>query len=136
MGLTLVSIGKITAAGYKVIFQGLSCKIFDQKDKVIDQIMVKNGLYCVNHEAFINMVIAGEAWEVITLEDLHRRMGHIAPEAVKHMVSSGAVEGIELELTSTIQPCDSCQYAKVMRKPISKIWVMLRGTSVTTRGML
>ena len=32
MGLTLVSIGKITAAGYKVIFRGLTCRIFDSKD--------------------------------------------------------------------------------------------------------
>ena len=45
IGLTLILIGKITAAGYKVIFRGSTCKIFDQKDKVIGLIMVKNGLY-------------------------------------------------------------------------------------------
>jgi hypothetical protein len=45
MGLTLVSIGKITAAGYKVIFRGPTCKIFDLRDKVIGLISMKNGLY-------------------------------------------------------------------------------------------
>ena len=97
---------------YKVIFQGSSCKIFDQKDKVIGLIIVKNGLYRIDHDVSINMAMTGEAREVVTLEELHRKMGHIAPEAAKRMVSSGAVEGIELDLTSTIQACTSCQYAK------------------------
>ena len=38
MGLTLVSVGKITAAGYKVIFRGTTCRIYDCKDKIIGQI--------------------------------------------------------------------------------------------------
>ena len=39
MGLTLMSIGKITATGYKVIFRGLTCRIYDPKDKIIGQIV-------------------------------------------------------------------------------------------------
>lgn len=70
--------------------------------------------------------MAGEAREVLTLEDLHRRMGHIASEAAKQMVSSGAVDGIELDLTSTTQSCDCCEYAKATGKPISKTWVTPR----------
>ena len=42
------------------------------------------------------------------------------------MVSSGAVEGIELDLTSTLQACNSCQYTKATRKPISKVRVAPR----------
>jgi hypothetical protein len=72
MGLTLVSIGKITAAGYKVIFRGPSCKIFDHKDKVIGLIAVKNGLYRVDHNIFVNMAMTGHTREVLTLEDLHK----------------------------------------------------------------
>ena len=120
MGLTLVSIGKITAAGYKVIFRGPICKIFDQKDKIIGLIPVKNGLYHVDHDVFMNVAMAGEVREVLTLEDLHRRMGHIAPEAAKQMVSIGAVDGIKLDLTSTIQSCNFCKYATTTRKPITK----------------
>ena len=43
MGLTLISIGKITAAGYKVIFRGLTCRIYDSKDKVIGKLMPGTG---------------------------------------------------------------------------------------------
>ena len=43
MGLTLISIGKITGAGYK--FKGSICRIYDTKDRVIGQIMARNRLY-------------------------------------------------------------------------------------------
>ena len=54
MGLMLVSIGKITGAGYKIIFKGSICRIYDTKDKVIGQIMARNRLYRVDHEVLIN----------------------------------------------------------------------------------
>ena len=60
MGLTLVSIGKITGAGYKVMFKGSICRIYDTKDKVIEQIMARNRLYQVDHEVLINTTMAGD----------------------------------------------------------------------------
>src|SRR5277367_524644 len=120
MGLTLVSVGKITAAGCKVIFYGPTCKIFDPTGKAIGQVAVRNGLYRVDHDMTVNIAMASDAREVVTVEELHHRMGHIAPEAVKKMVSSGAIEGINLDQSSSIQSCDSCEYAKATRKPIKK----------------
>ena len=120
MGLTLISIGKITRAGYKVIFKGSICRIYNTKDKVIGQIMARNGLYQVDHEVLVNTAMAGDAQEILTIEELHRCLGHIAPEAAKKMVSSGTVEGLEVDLTSTLQTCDSCEYAKATQKPIKK----------------
>ena len=120
MGLTLVSIGKITSAGCKMMFRGPTCRIFDQKDKIIGQIDAKNGLYRVDHDVTVNVAMAGEAREALTIEEFHRRMGHIAPEAAKRMVSSEAVEGVKIDSSSTIQSCDSCEYAKATRKPIRK----------------
>ena len=82
MGLTLMSIRKITATGYKVIFRGLTCRIYD-KDKIIGQIVAQNRLYQVNHEVSMNVAMAEETRKVLTVKELHRRMGHIAPETVK-----------------------------------------------------
>ena len=48
-------------------------------------------------------------------------MGHIAPETAKQMVSNGVVEGIEVDLTTMAQACDSCEYAKATQKPIKKV---------------
>ena len=120
MGLTLVSIRKITNAGHKVISRNTTCKIYDKKDKVIGQINARNGLYHVDHKVTVNITMAGEDWEVLTIEELHRHMGHIAPETARQMVSKGAIKGIEIDSASEIQHCDSCKYAKATQKPIQK----------------
>ena len=120
MGLTLVLIRKITAAGYKVIFRGLTCRIYDSKNKIIGQISAKNELYHVDYETVINTAMIGETLEVLTVEELHRHMGHIAPETAKKMVSNGVIKGIEVDSATTIQHCNSCEYAKATRKPIKK----------------
>ena len=43
--------------------------------------------------------MAGDAQEVLTIEELHCCLGHITPEAAKKMVSSGTIEGLEVDLT-------------------------------------
>ena len=60
----------------------------------------------------MNIAMAGEDREVLTIEELHCWMGHIASEAAKQMISSGAIEGIDVDLASKIQQCNSCEYAK------------------------
>ena len=107
MGLMLVSIGKITNTGHKVIFRNTTCKIYDKKDKVIGQINARNRLYCVDHEVAVNVAMAGEDWEVLTIEELHWCMGHIAPETSRQMVSKGAIKGIKIDSASEIQHCNS-----------------------------
>ena len=118
MGPTLISIGKIMAAGYKVIFRGPTCRIYNCKDKVIEQINTRNGLYFVDHEIMVNATMSGQAWEVLTIKEVHCCMGHIAPETIKH---NKGFEGINVELATMIQPCDSCEYAKTTWKPIKKV---------------
>ena len=120
MGLTLISISRVAAAGYASLFRGSTCKIFDQRKKQIGEVHAKNGLYRVDHYAERREEMGGVAKEVLTVEELHRRMGHIAPDAAKRLVSEGAVTGIELDLSSELKSCDSCEYAKATRKPIKK----------------
>ena len=49
MGATIVSISRITKAGFSVCFEAQSCKIKDLRDKVIGVIPASdNGLYKVN----------------------------------------------------------------------------------------
>ena len=59
-----------------------------------------------------------EPKEVVTLEELHRWMGHIAPMAVKHMLDDSAVDGAKLNGSSTLSSCESCKYAKMTQRPI------------------
>ena len=60
--------------------------------------------------------------EVVTVEELHRRMGHISPEAARRLVKDGAIDGIEIGESSDLKSCDSCEYAKTTRKAICKVW--------------
>ena len=74
----------------------------------------------------INIAIAGEDRKVLTIEELHQRMGHIAPETVRQIVSKGAIKGIEIDSALKIQHCDSCEYTKATQKPIKKEQQSLR----------
>lgn len=113
MGLTLVAISQVAAAGFPTLFRGSTCRIFDSKRELIGQIPVRNGLYRVDHEGEDSGGgMGGMAKEVLMVEELHWQMGHITPEAAKRLVTEGAVEGIELDTSGTLQSCDSCEYAK------------------------
>jgi len=49
MGATIVSISRITKAGFSICFEAQSCKIKDSRDKVIGVILASdNGLYKVD----------------------------------------------------------------------------------------
>ena len=60
--------------------------------------------------------------EEITLDQFHRRMGHISPEVARKLVEKGFATGIRLETTASGDPffCESCVYAKSTRKPVQE----------------
>jgi mRNA-degrading endonuclease toxin of MazEF toxin-antitoxin module len=119
LGLTLVSISKVTDAKFCALFRDDVCRIFDEKRKLLGAVKKTNGTYRVQHDA--TPVIAASAIETISVEELHRRMGHIAPEAAKCLVKDGLVTGIKLDESTHIESCDSCRYAKTTRKPVAKV---------------
>jgi hypothetical protein len=118
MGLTLVSISKIDDAGYAILFRNKKCKIFTLTKKLIGSIPVYRGVYLVTHRSATES--ATSAVETVTLDELHRRLGHIAPEAVKKMVKEGLIEGIRLDVSTELKGCTSCEYAKMHRKAVAK----------------
>ena len=122
MGLTLITISKITTAGYPVIFCGLTCKIFDQRKKAIGEIKQKNGLYWVDHDDQ-GQEMARAAQELLNAKQLHQYMGPISLDAAKCMVKDGSVSGIELDENTTLTSCDLCEYVKTIQKPIKKAQV-------------
>ena len=122
MHITLVSIGKIDAAGYAALFHKSQLRIFSfmKEKKLLAQIEIGSGLYWVKHEKDIEFAVAVVP-EVVTIEKLHRMIGHIAPEAAKALIEKGLVEGFKLDESSKMpNTCDSCEYGKAHRKPISK----------------
>ena len=116
-GVTLVSISKIDAAGYAALFYKNQLQIFSsmKEKKLLAKIQMRNGLYRVEHEKDVE-VVAAVIPEVVSIEKLHRLMGHIAPEADKALVEKGLLEGFKLEDSSKMQSTfDSCEYGKAHR---------------------
>ena len=96
IGYTLVSIGCTDDAGYSSTFGDGQCRISDRSGKVVGTIPKTNHLYCAMHEAAAEHT--NVTMEKLTIMELHRCMGHIAPSAVKCLAEKGFVTGIILDL--------------------------------------
>ena len=84
MGVTIISISCVTAAGFTVLFCANFCCIFDLKNKHIRHVHVtSNGLYHVDHS---EAVMSAGVKTKLTLSELHRRMGHITLDAVRKLM--------------------------------------------------
>ena len=121
MGVTLVSISKLTAAGYSALFHDSICCIFNHQRKLVGKVEISNGLYRVKHQS---KVFAGVARTVqtLTMEELHHQLFHISPTLIWEMLSKGMVEGIRLDPTNdTMGQCESCKNTKATHKPIRKV---------------
>ena len=121
LGLTLVSISKITDAGFATLFRDEYCRIFDKQRKILGVVNKKNGTYRVQHGPTMPTgVTAAATVETITIDQLHRRMGHIAPDTAKRLVEDGIVTGIKLDTSTEIKSCASCKHGRMHRKPVAK----------------
>lgn len=121
MGITLVSISRIAAAGSTVVFTGNICKIYNKERIVVGVIKVKGGLYRVytsSSEAGAHVVSTKEA---LSIDELHRYLGHVSHERARLLVKKGLVEGVELRAETEATICESCEWAKGMRKAITKV---------------
>jgi hypothetical protein len=57
IGVTLVSISRITTTGHKAIFDGPSLKIYNSSKKLLGEVPVNRGLYCVEHSEFAHSAV-------------------------------------------------------------------------------
>ena len=116
MGLTVVSISRIASAGYSVSFEGKSCKIKNKAGVTIGDIPASaTGLYKVEHA-----YAASASLERVDLPTLHRRLGHISAFSIRFLFRHHLIDGIDLVDDGSPLLCDSCEYAKLTRKPIQK----------------
>jgi hypothetical protein len=117
---TLVSVGYLDDEGFSVKFGGGKCEITNPNGEIVGEVPKnKRGLYRVEHSP----ETADAVTEPLTLEQFHRRMGHISSTNARKLVSDGLVTGVFLDLTDPVKPffCESCVYAKSSRKPILKV---------------
>ena len=131
MGITLVSISKVTASGSTVVFTGNVCRIYTKDREVIGEIKVKHGLYRVYTSGSSDKAYAiDNPPETLSVDELHRRLGHVSHDRAKLLVNKGLVEGVMLDAGSETVVCESCEWAKGTRKQMSKVREDERRTAV------
>ena len=131
MGITLVSISKIASSGSTVVFTGNACRIYSKDREIVGEIKVKGGLYRVytsRHKA--SAYATEDAPQTLSVDELHRRLGHVSHDRAKLLVKKGLVEGVTLEEGSETVVCESCEWAKGNRKKMSKVREDERRTAV------
>jgi len=118
--LTVMSIRHITKAGFTVQFADDVCHIKKGDDGYsIGHIPASvNGLFKVEYT--FGADDSATMAEPVDILMLHRRMGHISLDAICALICVGSVTG--LQVINDFPPfiCDSCEYAKMMHKHISK----------------
>ncbi|KAG2054575.1 hypothetical protein BDR06DRAFT_833832, partial [Suillus hirtellus] len=107
--------------GYSATFKNGHCILCNPAKDIIGQIpKMTRGLYRVVHDEGSGSVHA--AVETMTIMELHRCMGHIAPSAAHCLAENGLISGIKVDMSSG-EPtfCELCVYAKATRKPVMKV---------------
>jgi hypothetical protein len=126
IGYTLISVGHLDEAGYSATFGQGKCEIRGSDGERVGAIPKSSkGLYRVVHKSVeLSSVgdMANSATTQITPLEAHRRFGHIAPAAAKHLLTHGFVTGLELDLSGD-EPtfCESCVYAKSRHQSVPKV---------------
>jgi hypothetical protein len=69
----------------------------------------------------IHVLDSANAVEPVLIMELHHRLGHIAVESTRKLVTSGAIVGVELDTNSPEMDCNACIYARTTRLPIPKV---------------
>ena len=117
---TLVSIGRLDEEGFTATFGQGKCVLRGPDGEKLGEVQrTARKSYKVEHEEGM----ANAAEETLTIDQLHRRMGHASIQVIRDLVTKGMVTGLRLEYTPTGKPffCESCVYGKATRKSVPKI---------------
>ena len=116
VGYTLISLGTLDVLGYHMGIEAGTLEISSPKGTLVTCILqTTRGLYCVMHKE------GAYAVEVVSVMELHQRMGHIAPAIACRLVEDGLVTGLTLDPDSKEEHCDACIYARTTRQPVPKL---------------
>jgi transposase InsO family protein len=118
VGYTLVSLGALDALGYTMFIEAGHLEITSLAGFVVMRVpRMARGLYRVTHEEDACTV------EMVSVMELHRRMGHIAPASARKLIEDGLVIGLALDPELKEEHCDACIYARATRQPVPKVRV-------------
>ena len=121
MAFTLISVGRLDNAKCSATFSSGMCTICNLSGCTMVTIPCANGLYHVTApEDPPTVNYASIAMVKLTISEAHRKLGHIAPSAIKYVIAKGHITGIQLDPESKPEFCEACAKAKAARQPFPK----------------
>lgn len=116
----LLSVSKITKAGYNMVFDENKCYIEKNKCLVFSG-NYKNGLYKVDiYNENVNLLKMSCIKESC-IHTWHRRLGHRNVENIKALIKNNLATGLNIFDCGNIKQCVSCIEGKLTRKPFPQI---------------
>lgn len=120
MAFTLLSISRLDKAGFAVLFKKGMCTISNPDGKTIGTIPHTDGLYKLVANRSKAQETANSASAKMSISEAHKKLGHIAHSAIRHAITKGLIEGIDLDANSKPDFCEACAKAKSARQPFPK----------------
>lgn len=133
----LISVGKITDKGHKVVFSDKKAEVIDSADRVLITAKREGGLYylpTLTDAECRKISESNDATKTIkrnTLEDWHIRMGHLNVQSLREAIKAGSIQGINIENIGENFQCQVCLQGKMSRAPFPKF-----SERVTDKGQL
>ena len=93
MGVTLVSVNRIARSGATVVFSAEECRVVRDDGDVRAVIPAAGGLYRVRISRREVVALAEDKREM-SVDELHRVLGHVSPDVARASVARGMVEGV------------------------------------------
>jgi hypothetical protein len=114
----LLSVGQLIEKGYKVLFEGTSCKIYDRKPsrKLISEIyMTPNRMFPLTlRTANLSQPYAQNASTMNETMVWRTRFGHLPFQSLRLLQKNSMVKGLPI-FKEQIPPCESCILGKHKR---------------------
>ena len=122
IGYTLVSLKAEDSLGYCIAISSRHLETqLHAGERLVHVTQTTHGLYHISHKGE-----GGYAVEVVSIMELHRRMGNIAPTSVHKLVEDGLVTGIALDPNSQEEHCEVGLFAHTTRQPVLRLRVSVQ----------
>jgi hypothetical protein len=120
LAFTLIFVSQITHVTNGINFKSGHAMITHPKGHIMANILGSQGLYHLTAAKHVQHEYANIAVSKMSLMEAHCKLGHIACTAIKHMVSTGMITGIEIDPNSNKEFCEACAKAKAACQPFPK----------------
>ena len=118
---TLISISRLNLARCSALFEDGKCIILYPDGRMMATLPLSNGIYhLVAERPATTPDHAQLTTTKMSINKAHQKFRHIAHAAVKHIIKTGVITGIELDPESKVEFCEPCTKSKSNHQPFLK----------------